>query len=258
MNLGQTASYPARYIAGKTTALLLLACLCISSVNGQPTEEHNTLSDDEKRNSWTLLFDGETTEGWRGYNKDTFPERGWKVEDGILTIDGSGGDEAGSGGDIVTTETFGDFVLKLEWKVSKGGNSGIFYRGIEQSGQPLYWSAPEMQILDDSHHPDADQGENGNRKAGSVYDLIPPRESSFTGHEEWQKVKIVADGPHIEHWLNGDKILEYELWTPKWYRMVRDSKFECHPEFGDAHNGLIGLQDHGYTTHFRNIKIKEL
>lgn len=218
----------------------------------------NTLTQEEKENGWELLFDGESTDGWRGYNDEAFPDKGWIVEDGMLTIQESGGDEAGSGGDIVATEMYDDFILKLEWKISKGGNSGIFYRAIEQDEVPIYWSAPEMQVLDNMNHPDANKGENGNRKAGSLYDLIPAQPQSFTGHGKWQKVKIVAKGSHIEHWLNGEKVVEYELWTPKWYRMIRDSKFECHPEFGDAHEGLIGLQDHGNRASYRNIKIKAL
>jgi len=224
----------------------------------QDTASPNTLTQQEKDNGWELLFDGETTDGWRGYNQETFPDKGWKVDDGTLVIMGAEGSEAGTGGDIVATETYDDFILKLEWKIAEGGNSGIFYRGLEQEDQPIYWSAPEMQVLDNANHPDANRGENGNRKAGSLYDLIPAQPQTFTGHGEWQQVKIVADGSHIEHWLNGEKVVEYELWTPEWYRMLRDSKFKSHPEFGDAHEGLIGLQDHGTTAHFRDIKIKEI
>lgn len=134
----------------------------------------------------------------------------------------------------------------------------VFYRAIEQEDVAIYWSAPELQILDNVNHPDADRGENGNRKAGSLYDLIPAAPQTFTGHGEWQKVMIVAEGPKVEHWLNGTKVLEYELWTPDWYEMIRNSKFVDHPEFGDAREGHIGLQDHGTRASFRNIMIKEL
>lgn len=239
------------------TATLLLALALPALACAQDEAPPNTLTSQEKANGWTLLFDGETTDGWRGYNREAFPERGWTVDDGTLLIRGSD-DGTPLGGDIVTTETYDDFVLKLEWKISEGGNSGIFYRGIEQPDQPIYWSAPEMQVLDDANHPDADRGENGNRKSGSLYDLIPAQPNTFTGHGEWQQVKIVANGPHVEHWMNGEKILEYELWSPDWYAMIRDSKFECHPAFGDAREGRIGLQDHSTTARFRNIKIKEL
>jgi hypothetical protein len=243
-----------------TIALLVLSSIALfpMSTSAQDMDAHNTITPEERADGWELLFDGETTEGWRGYNDEAFPESGWTTNDGVLTIQGSDGDVSGSGGDIVTTDTYDDFVLKLEWKISEGGNSGIFYRAIEQDDQPIYWSAPEMQILDNINHPDANRGENGNRKAGSLYDLIPAEPQTFSGHGEWQQVMIVAEGNHIEHWLNGEKVLEYDLWTQDWYRMIRDSKFQGHPEFGDAHKGYIGLQDHGTTAHFRNIKIKEL
>ena len=245
------------------TALLVLSSVvllpvCAIAQDMDDMETHNTLTPEERADGWKLLFDGETTEGWRGYNEDAFPETGWTVEDGVLTIQGSDGSVSGSGGDIVTTDTYDDFILKLEWKISEGGNSGVFYRAIEQPSQTIYWSAPEMQVLDNANHPDANRGEDGNRKAGSLYDLIPAAPQTFSGHGEWQEAMIVAEGSHIEHWLNGEKVLEYEMWTPDWYQMIRDSKFGDHPEFGDAHEGYIGLQDHGTTAHFRNIKIKEI
>lgn len=241
-----------------TTLLLSLFLLFSSQAHAQDGDAHNTLTAEERADGWELLFDGETTDEWRGYNDESFPDAGWVVEDGVLTIRGSDGSVEGSGGDIVTKKSYDDFVLKLEWKISEGGNSGIFYRALEQPTQAIYWSAPEMQVLDNANHPDANRGEDGNRKAGSLYDLIPADPQTFTGHGEWQDVMIVADGNHIEHWLNGEKVLEYNLWTPEWYQMIRDSKFRNHPEFGDMREGLIGLQDHGTTAHFRNIMIKEL
>ncbi|MFB6273340.1 MAG: DUF1080 domain-containing protein, partial [Salinibacter sp.] len=174
-----------RSIAGSVVFLFFSAVLFLPlSARAQDGSEHNALTQQEKENGWELLFDGETTDGWRGYNKDSFPDKGWTVQNGTLLIKGAGGTVSGSGGDIVTTETYDDFILKLEWKISKGGNSGIFYRAIEQDGQPIYWSAPEMQVLDNANHPDANRGENGNRKAGSLYDLIPAQPQTFTGHGE--------------------------------------------------------------------------
>lgn len=213
----------------------------------------NTLTEQEKAEGWELLFDGNTTDGWRGYNDETFPKQGWVAKDGMLTVLADGG-----GGDIITKQQYGDFILKMEWKVEKAGNSGVFYRGLEQPTQRIYWSAPEMQILDNANHPDATRGEDGNRKAGSLYDLIPAQPQNAKPFGEWNTAKIVADGSHIEHWQNGEKVVEYELWTPEWYEMLRNSKFVDHPEFGDQRNGHIGLQDHGDTVYFRNIKIKEL
>jgi hypothetical protein len=213
----------------------------------------NTLTEDEKEEGWELLFDGTSTGGWRSYNDDSFPEEGWVVNDGMLTVVSNGG-----GGDIITENKYGNFELKLEWRVEKAGNSGIFYRAMEQPTQPIYWSAPEMQILDNENHPDAERGEDGNRKAGSLYDLIPAKPQNANPHGEWNSVKIVADGPNIEHWQNGEKVLEYQLWTNEWYEMIRNSKFVEHPEFGDARKGYIGLQDHSDRVDFRNIKIKVL
>lgn len=234
----------------KTICSLILT-LILSS--GMCKAQQNTLTEKEQKEGWKLLFDGESTENWRSYNGDSFPEKGWEVSNGTLTVLSGGG-----GGDIIATGEFGNFILKLEWKVQKGGNSGIFYRGMEQPTQPIHWSAPEMQVLDNEHHPDAKAGENGNHQAGSLYDLIPADPQNATPHGQWNRVKIVADGPHIEHWQNGEKVVEYKLWTNEWYEMIRNSKFKCHPGFGAAHKGYIGLQDHGDTVHFRNIKILEL
>lgn len=229
-----------------STILLLTLTNCMSNAQ-------NTLSPKEKEQGWTLLFDGESTEQWRSYDANAFPEQGWEISDGnLMVLSGEGG------GDIITKKQYGDFILKLEWKVEKGGNSGIFYRVLEQPTQAIYWSAPEMQILDNANHPDAQKGKDGNRKAGSLYDLIPAKPQNAHPYGEWNSVKIVADGSRIEHWQNGKKVVEYELWTPEWYEMLRTSKFTDHPEFGDMHSGHIGLQDHGNNVAFRNIKIKEL
>lgn len=232
---------------------ILLSLLLILSLTNCMSNAQNTLTEDEKEEGWELLFDGTSTGGWRSYNDDSFPEEGWVVNDGMLTVVSNGG-----GGDIITENKYGNFEQKLEWRVEKAGNSGIFYRAMEQPTQPIYWSAPEMQILDNENHPDAERGEDGNRKAGSLYDLIPAKPQNANPHGEWNSVKIVADGPNIEHWQNGEKVLEYQLWTNEWYEMIRNSKFVEHPEFGDARKGYIGLQDHSDRVDFRNIKIKVL
>ncbi len=219
----------------------------------------NTLTDAEKKQGWKLLFDGKSSEGWRLYNHDQFPEKGWKVEDGLLTFDPF--DENGERihvGDIITTKKYENFELKMDWRVQKAGNSGIFYMAIEQPTQPIYWSALEMQILDNEHHPDSDRGKDGNRKAGSLYDLIPAKPQNAKPHGEWNSIMIRVKGAKVEHWQNGEKVLEFERWTPEWYEMLRNSKFVNHPEFGDAREGYIGLQDHGDLVSFRNIKIREL
>lgn len=237
----------------KYLRVIFFLTLVLTLTNCMSNAQNNTLTDQEKEEGWVLLFDGNSTDGWRSYNGTDFPAQGWEVKDGMLTVLSEGG-----GGDIITEQKYGNFILKLEWRVQERGNSGIFYRAMEQTTQPIYWSAPEMQILDNENHPDADQGVDGNRKAGSLYDLIPAKPQNANPYGKWNSVTIVADGANIEHWQNGEKVLEYELWTNGWYEMIRNSKFETHPEFGDARSGYIGLQDHGDRVDFRNIKIKEL
>lgn len=241
------------FVKLKPLVILMFMLIFGTGVAMTQAQKPNTLTQKEKEDGWVLLFDGKTTDGWRGYNSDNFPERGWVVEDGTLTFLADSG-----GGDIITEKKYGNYILSLEWKVEKGGNSGIFYAAMEQPTQPIHWSAPEMQVLDNENHPDANRGKNGNHKAGSLYDLIPADPQTAKPYGEWNRVKIVVDGAKVEHWMNGEKVVEYIRWTPEWYEMIRNSKFECHPEFGDARMGHIGLQDHGDRVQFRNIKIKEI
>lgn len=222
----------------------------------------NELSQKEKDEGWNLLFDGKTTEGWRGYGKDSFPSQGWIVEDGAIKVQGSGSGEAGGAGDIIYDEQFKDFELTLEWKVSAGGNSGIFYLAQEIEGEPIYTSAPEMQILDNDKHPDARLGKDGNRQAGSLYDLIPAKPQNAKPVGEWNKVSILVYRGTVVHNQNGENVVEYHLWTDHWKEMVKNSKFKDWDNFlnagGKDKQGFIGLQDHGDDVWFRNIKIKEL
>lgn len=221
----------------------------------------NTLTAKEKEDDWKLLFDGKNTEGWRGYGKDSFPQ-GWIIEDGTLKVQGSGAGEAGGGGDIIFDEEFKDFELTLEYKVSEGGNSGIFYLAKEIEGEPIYTSAPEYQILDNERHPDARLGKNGNRKAASLYDLIPAEPQNAKPAGEWNKVSIIVYRGTVIHSQNGENVVEYHLWTDEWKKMVANSKFKDWDNFlnagGDDKKGYIGLQDHGDDVWFRNIKIKQL
>ena len=222
----------------------------------------NQLSEKEKEEGWKLLFDGKSTDGWRGYLKDSFPEKGWIIEDGALKVQGAGTGEAGNGGDIIFDEEFKDFELSLEWKISEGGNSGIFYLAEEIEGEPIFTSAPEMQILDNDRHPDAKLGKDGNRQAGSLYDLIPARPQNAKPVGEWNKVSILVYRGTVVHTQNGENVVEYHLWTDEWKEMIKDSKFKDWKSFlnagGDDKKGYIGLQDHGDDVWFRNIKIKEL
>lgn len=201
------------------------------------------------------LFNGISLEGWRGYMKDHLPSR-WKVEDGIIHFDPGA---EGEGGDIVYEKEFSDFHLKLEWKISEGGNSGIFYLGKEGDG-PIYYTAPEMQVLDNLKHPDAKKGKDGNRQAGSLYDLIPAVPQNFRGAGEWNQVEIIHKNGHVIHIQNGEKVVEYQTGTADWRERVAGSKFPAlNPNWAElATKGYIGLQDHGDDVWYRNIWIKEL
>ena len=227
------------------------------------TEEEapmNSLTQAEKDDGWVMLFDGETSEGWRGYKKDNFPS-GWQIVDGTIQCMGSGRGEAGGkeGGDIIFDQEFQNFNLSLEWKISEGGNSGIFYLGKEELDF-IWKTAPEMQILDNVNHPDANMGKDGNRQAGSLYDLIPAKPQNAKPPGEWNQVELIVYKGTVVHKMNGETVVEYHLWTPEWEEMVANSKFpELNPEWYDvASKGYIGLQDHGDDVWFRNIKIKEL
>jgi len=209
---------------------------------------------------WTTLFDGSSTQGWRGYNKPAFPEKGWDIVDGTLHCIGSGAGEAGgSGGDIIYDKKFSNFELSLEWKISQGGNSGIFILAQEIPGVPIYESAPEMQILDNERHPDAKLGVNGNRMAGSLYDLIPAVPQNTKPAGEWNKVSIICYQGTVVFNQNGANVVEFHLWTDEWKKMCANSKFKDWEMFiNTAKEGYIGLQDHGNDVWFRNIKIREL
>lgn len=223
---------------------------------GKDTAKTAVVTQDE---GFTSLFDGKTTTGWRGYNKPSFPEKGWDVVDGTLHCIGSGAGEAGGGGDIIYDKKFSNFELHLEWKISEGGNSGIFILGQEIPGQELWKSAPEMQILDNERHPDAKLGVNGNRMAGSLYDMIPAKPQNAKPAGEWNTVKIICYQGTVVFNQNGENVVEFHLWTDDWRKMVENSKFKDYEwMMNPAKEGYIGLQDHGNDVWFRNIKIKVL
>jgi hypothetical protein len=223
--------------------------------------EVNALTEDEASTGWQLLFNGTTPEGWRGYNKTEFP-KGWEVVDGSLHCIGTGTGEAGAvdGGDILYDKKFKNFHLKLEWKISIGGNSGIFYLGQEIPEWPIYKTAPEMQVLDNINHIDANMGTDGNRQAGSLYDLIPAKPQNAKAIGEWNSVEIIVYKGTVVHKQNGETVLEYHLWTDDWKNLVKNSKFpSLNENWADvATEGYIALQDHGDDVWYRNIKIKEL
>lgn len=221
----------------------------------------NTLTAEEKEQGFVLLFDGKTSDGWRGFKKDNFP-KDWIITDGTMKMNGSGRGEAGSedGGDIIYNKEFQNFHLKLEWKISEGGNSGIFYLGQEGEHEQIWKTAPEMQVLDNAKHPDAILGKDGNRKSGSLYDMIPAKPQNFKGAGKWNQVEIICFDGTVVHKQNGVTVVEYHLWTPEWKELVKNSKFpKLNPDWVNvAKKGYIGLQDHGNDVWFRSLKIREL
>ena len=218
----------------------------------------NTLTADEKAAGWKLLFDGKTTEGWRGFHADSFPAQGWSIQDGAIRRAPRGPGQTG-GGDIVTTGTYGSFELALDWKLSVGGNSGVKYLVAERPDRKgrsgVSW---EMQILDDENHPDAKAGMNGNRTAGALYDLIAPSTPAVKPPGEWNHSRVVVAGRRVEHWLNGKRIVQFDIGSPEMKALIARSKYQDIQGFGDATRGHILLQDHGDEVSFRNIKVREL
>ncbi|GGW33643.1 3-keto-disaccharide hydrolase [Arenibacter certesii] len=226
-----------------------------------PINTKNQLTIDETKNNWELLWDGESTNGWRGARLDNFPESGWEIKDGILTVLSSGGEESTAGGDIVTTELFGDFELKVDFKLTEGANSGIkYYVDTDINKGPGSSIGLEYQILDDARHPDANEGNHeGSRTVASLYDLIqadPDKPINPIG--EWNTAHIKSINNHVEHWLNGTKVLEYERKSPEYRKLVAESKYVKWPNFGESEEGHILLQDHGDHVSFKNIKIKRI
>lgn len=231
---------------------VLLAVLFTSNLQAQ-----NTLTEKEKADGFVLLFDGKTSDGWRGYKKDYFPDK-WVIEDGTLHFNP---ETDGKGGDIVYNKKFSDFHLKIEWKIAEGGNSGIFYLGSEDEAfKAIYQTAPEMQVLDNEKHPDAKLGTDGNRKSGSLYDLIPADPQNSKGAEKWNSAEVICKDGHVIHMQNGEKVVEYNYDNQMWKALVARSKFPgLNPDWVNLQeSGFIGLQDHGNHVWFRNIKIKEL
>jgi 3-keto-disaccharide hydrolase len=231
---------PYRSVSFTAVILTLGAC---AHAGVQPL---NSLTPAEQQAGWRLLFDGRTTAGWRGFRMDSMPS-GWQVVDGNLT-------RVASAGDIMTKEKFANFELALDWNISQGGNSGIFYRASEDD-DAIYWTAPEMQVLDDARHSD---GKSRLTAAGSDYGLYPSPAGVVKPAGEWNSVRIVVNGSHVEHWLNGVKVVEYELGSADWEAKVKASKFAPHVHYGRNATGHIGLQDHGDRVAFRNIRIRVL
>ena len=206
----------------------------------------NELTAAEEAAGWKLLFDG-TLDAWRGYRREDAPG-GWSAAGGSLAFT-----PGVDGGTLITRERFADFELALEWKVAEGGNSGVFYRATEAERAP-YWTGPELQVLDNTGHPD---GRTPETAAGANYALHAPVADVTRPVGEWNRVRIVVRGARVEHWMNGVRIVEYELWTDEWRATVAATKFSEWPGYGMAETGHIGLQDHGDPVWYRNIRIRE-
>lgn len=228
----------------------------ILQVNAIP----NTISAREAEEGWALLWDGKTTDGWKSHKGGSFPAKGWHIEDGILVVEKADGAESGNGGDIITDRKYKNFILSADFRITNGANSGIKYFVNPDINKAQGGSAIgcEFQILDDQRHPDAKLGVNGNRKLGSLYDLIPAPANKPFRNGFYNNATIVVDGDHVEHWLNNVKILEYERNNQMWDALVDYSKYKNWVDFGNFETGHILLQDHGDEVRFKNIKIKEL
>ncbi len=212
----------------------------------------------QKKSKWETLFDGKNMDNWHIYNHEGEPVNGkWKVSDGTLRFDPKGKSDIKIN-DLISNKAYENFVLEIEWNIDKGGNSGIFYGVFEDAkyGSP-YLTSPEIQVLDDENHPDSKQGKNGNRKGGSLYDMIPSA-SKAKPFGEWNKVKIKKYNNEITVWQNGKLAVQYKTVGPEWDAMVADSKFKGWEGFSKYPKGKIGLQDHGNVVSFKNIRIREL
>jgi hypothetical protein len=245
------------------TPLLTLSCVLLvaaGALAARADETANQLTPEEVSGGWRLLWDGQTTHGWRSARGPDFPSKGWQIRDGVLTVLPSDGHEGGVGGDIITVDKYSNFDLKADFKITPGCNSGIkIFVDPELNKGPGSSIGLEYQILDDVLHPDAKLGKDGNRTMGSLYDLYPPaKDKHLNPMGEWNSAEIISDGPRVQHWLNGRMILEYTRFTPEFRQRVRESKFKVWPGFGELREGYILLQDHGSEVSFRNIKIHVL
>ena len=234
----------------------LLAAMFLLSLSGAASFGQNNLdnklTDKEVKDGWKLLWDGKTNTGWRGYKTPAFPATGWEMKDGILSVI-PGKAETPSGGDIITINAYKNFELTVDFMYTPGANSGIkyFIDGKTNVGC-------EYQVLDDKLHPDAKAGISGNRTLAGLYDLITPKPRKDNGPDKWNTAKIVVNGNHVEHWLNGQMTVSYERGDATWKALVATSKFKNVPGFGEAAEGHILLQDHGNKVSYKNIKIREI
>jgi hypothetical protein len=229
---------------------MVLFSFSMAGCSSMKSTDINTLSDKEKKEGWELLFDGKSLSNWKTFNGGEVT--GWKIIDGILHNSGVGSDH---GGDIITKKEYEDFELYLEWKIAPESNSGIFFHVQEGITDAIYETGPEYQLIDDKGWP---AKLKDSQYSGANYDMHAPVNAEVVPIDEWNKTRIIVNGPHVEHWLNAKKVVEYELWSNEWKELKENSKWRDKPHYGAAKKGHIGLQDHGGLTMFRNIKIREI
>lgn len=246
---------PGVFVCGAFLSASFAAETTTARVAGEAAAPPNAI---EKQQGFVALFDGKTTTGWRGFRRKAMPKNGWKVVDGTLMHDPVG-PNCDKAGDIITNDTFENFELRLEWKLSPGGNSGVKYLIDEAQVQTGHGGLGfEMQILDDDKHPDAKKGTAGNRTAGALYDLIPPAKPMAKPPGEWNEARLVVNGNHIEHWLNGEKVVALERDSQMLRALINTSKYKDIKGFGQSARGHILLQDHGDPVWYRNIRVRRL
>ncbi len=238
----------------KTFAYLLIGLFLVVGCSQKPDKAAQEEEPADEVVEWMDLFDGKTLDGWKEYNKDELGEL-WKVEDGLIICDGSGGAEGSS---LITKEQFDNFELMVEWKIAEGGNSGILYHVVEDPAYGhAYETGPEYQLLDDG-------GWKGDsltvaQMVGSDYDMLAaPADKPIKSAGEWNESKVIFDNGHVEHWLNGVKVVEFEAWSDEWNERRNNAKWSEYPGYGKYKKGSIALQEHGYGVWFRKVQIKKL
>jgi len=257
--------------------LLITAFVLASCQNNQPSEAaaeqpattvapQNALTEAESQAGWRLLFDGTTLNGWRGYNRPDLPKAGWSVLNGELVIGKTPNPKpADFGGDIITTEKFGNFELSIDFMLTDTANSGIFFRVLEEKDSAIYHNAPEFQLIDNEAwgnltktDPNFKDFNMDTHRTGDNYDLQAGVGCAMNPIGQWNTAKIVVNNDKVEHWINGNKCLEYQIGSPEWKAQLAKSKFKGWPQYGLTNPGHIGLQDHDHEVRFRNIKIRNL
>lgn len=234
-------------IKGKRFTALIGATFIAASLLGSHAAADNTLTEQERASGWHLLFDGKTLDGWRNYQREDIRQQ-WIVQDGMMILDGRGG------GDLISRKQYQNFDLKLDWKISEGGNSGIFFYA-DETPERIYHNAPEVQLLDNERHPDR---RLENHRSGSLYDLIAAPSASHKLAGEWNSLRIRVENRHLQVWQNEVLTTDILMGSEQWNTIVAGSKFSAWPGFGKNTSGHIGIQDHGNKVFLRNFRIKEL